>query len=163
MGLELIGAERGTVFCGDALDYAVGGGDGGAVGGVEALRAGLDEDVIGAKLEGAEFRVAVVTCLAEFGGDGARRELLAVAYLFGCSIDLGDAGEDGASSEAVVHDPLIVIVEVAEDRGEDDQTTKQGNESNPQKTKPEVWRRVGDSGVVTVFDYDWQDALSLDG
>jgi len=51
--LQLVGTEGGSVFGGDALNDAVAGVDGGAVGVVVALRAGLDEDVVAIELIGA--------------------------------------------------------------------------------------------------------------
>jgi hypothetical protein len=123
LGLELVGTERGTAFCGNALDYAVGGVNGGAVCGVKALGARFDKDIVGLKLEGAEFRVAVIASLTKVVGDGSGGQLLAATDLFRCGIDLGDAGEDRASSEPLVHDVLVMVVEVTEDQGANEHTT----------------------------------------
>ncbi len=87
LGLQLVGAEGDAGFGGDLLDYAAGGGNGGAVSGVEALWAGFDEDVIAIELEGTQLGIAVVAGLAEVSGDGGGRELLAVANLARKAID----------------------------------------------------------------------------
>src|SRR6202040_73214 len=100
---------------------------------------------------------------AKIAGDGSGGELLAVADLSGGGINLGDAGEDGAGGEAVVDDLLVVVIEVAENDGADDQTTEHDEENHSQEPKPEVLRLCGGSGVVAVFEFDWQGSLSLDG
>ncbi len=53
LGLKLVGTQGGTVVRGDALDFAAGGVDGGAVGGVVGLRAGLDGNAGAVELKGA--------------------------------------------------------------------------------------------------------------
>jgi len=55
---------------------------------MEALRAGLDEDIVAVELKRAELRVSVVACLAQVGRDDVRRELLTVADLWGRRINL---------------------------------------------------------------------------
>ena len=164
LGFELVGAEGDAVFGGDALNDAVGGVDGGAVGVVVALGAGLDEDVVGVELEGAELRVGVVACLAEVGGDGGGGELLASTDLAWCGVDLRDAGEDGAGGEAVVDDTLVVVVEVGEDGGTDDHDGEQSDEGDAQDARVAV--AEGFIMVRTPLPYlslTGKSALSLDG
>ena len=129
--------------------------DGGAVGGVEALWAGLDEDVVAVELEGAKLGVAVVAGLTEVGGNEGGGELLAWAYFAGRGVDLRDAGEDGAGGEAVVYDLLIVVVKVAKDGGKDDDPREKGNESAAKETVAEVMGLCCATGAA-VFELDWQ-------
>ena len=163
LGFELVGAEGDAVFGGDGLHDAVGGIDGGAVGVVVAFRAGFDEDVVGVELEGAELRVGVVACLAQVCRYGRGGELLACADFFGRGINLRDAGEDGSGGEAVIDDLLVVIVEVGEGGDAYNHEHRQRDEGYSQQARAEAgWFDEG-ADPVSVFEFDWQYALSLDG
>ena len=108
--LQLVGAQRDAVFRGDLLHHTIGGGDGGAVGVVVALRAGLDEDGVAAQLVAAHQRVDVVAGAAQRGTNGGGLKMLARPHFLRGRIDLRDAGEERAGLEPVVDDLLVVVI-----------------------------------------------------
>ncbi len=154
LGFEGVAAEGDAIFGGDGLDDAASRVDGGSVGGMVALGAWLDEDVVSVELEGAECRVAVVSSLPEVAGDGGCGEGLSGADFLGCGVDLGDVGEDGTGGETVVDDFLVFEVEVAENGCPDEETAQGEDERVAEQACAEALLRCFGASAVSVFQFD---------
>jgi len=160
--LQLVAAERGAVLRRNAGDDASGGPDGGAVGRVIALGAGLDEDAVAGQVVGAELRVDVVAGAAQVDGDGVGCQLLAVADLLGRGVNLRDVGKDVAGGEPGVQGMFVMEVEVSEQRDTYDGAAQQQDKERAQDTVSEGCVRCT-TGAAAVFELDYQNLLYLDG
>ena len=152
--LELVGAERGAVVGGDALNVAAGGVDRCAIRRVEGLRAGLDDDGVAVAVKCPELVIAVVARLGELAGDLVGGKVLTVPDLRRCSVDLRDGSEEWTGGQALVDDLLVLVVVEGHDRGgdEDDRENKDGEGTE---------ERIGEDAAgllcaAAVFDFDGQ-------
>ena len=97
--LELVAGKLLAVRVGDRIHHAAADVDGGAVGRVIRLRAGLHRDLLHAFAVGSQLRslrcaVTRVAGIAQLIGDPANGELLPGPHLARRGINLGCAGED---------------------------------------------------------------------
>ena len=150
LGLELVSGERGAILGDDGLDFcavqAAGGGDGGAVGRVEALWAGLNGDAVSAvELVSSEKGAGTVAGAAEIGSDLGNGEGLAGAELARGGVDLGDGGEERAGGEAVVNDGFVVVIKVDEKTyaDENDSEDEHGEEADQVAREQATVARAG--------------------
>ncbi len=155
LGLELVGLERRAVVGRDADDLVAVGSDGCAVGGVERLRPGLDEDGVWTQVEGAELGVGVVAGGAEVGGDRRDGALLADADLLRGRIDLRDGSEHRSGCEPLIHDVLVLAVEVEKDAGSSDDGEEDKHHNKPENAGDETGLRF----AGTEFYFDWHGGV----
>ncbi len=165
MRLQLVRAQRGTIFCGDLLNDSIRSGYGRAVGSVVALLSRFDEDVIPIHLEGSELGIVVVARSAKVGGDGGNGKLLPGANFAWSSVDLRDTGEHRALGQPIVYDVLVLEVVKADHAQKQDETAENRHQGVPYKAVLQM-KPVDDAPLLTVrsitavFEFDWQGTLS---